>query len=84
MGQHIRDEHGELEMSQDIVEQLRDSNYPGQEGMREEAAAEIEMLRAALAGMQRIVGAISIESESFAEIRANAKRMPVAEPGEPS
>jgi hypothetical protein len=59
----------------DIVERLRDLNYPGQEMMREEAADEIERLRNTIAQLRAVAGAASVEGHSYADIREirNAK-----------
>ena len=81
-------------MSTDIVEKLRetfqrrryggDSEYHPDFDLFDVAADEIEKLRNAFASVSRIAGAVSVEGNSYADIRANTKRAGTAGPGEPS
>jgi hypothetical protein len=77
----------------DIVETLREeskfaASNPYERCDHEEllkrAADEIERLRNTIAQLRSVASAVSVEGHSYADIRANAKRSPAAEPGEPS
>jgi hypothetical protein len=68
MGQPLRDEHGELEMSDDLVDQLKCfslENYNHytmwQRDMCNRAAAEIERLRSSLEKIGAISSSLSIQ-----------------------
>lgn len=78
MGQPIRDEHGELAMT-DVVERLRAIDHlksgdprPGWEelgALGNEAAAEIENLRGQLSSIRAVAGAVSVESFNYADLK---------------
>lgn len=45
---------------------------------------EVERLRVTIAQLRSVAGAVSVEGHSYADIRKEAKRLPVSEPGESS
>ncbi len=82
MGQRLRDEHGELEMS-DIAERLRETFQKrryGTEGgydpdfdLLDVAADEIERLRTTIAQLRAVAGAVSVEGHSYDDIRKDLR-----------
>lgn len=81
MGQSVRDEHGELEMSiaetsvTDIIDRL-DSKISADGGtdLLVCCRTEILMLRAAVRKLRQVAGAVSIESQSFSDIRKEIRK----------
>jgi hypothetical protein len=82
MGQHLRDEHGELDMI-DIVEPLREafqrrrygegSDYHPDFDLFDVAADEIVRLRAEVAQLHALAGGVSVEYFNYADFKRDLR-----------